>query len=68
MTGRRPGGLLAMGTPGTADRQGAEGVLDLCEPQAGPHELWVSARAATAAHVRANFPFSVPRWVPTGAF
>jgi len=26
----------------------------------------VSARAANAAHVRANFPFSVPRWTPTG--
>jgi len=28
--------------------------------------LWVSARATTAAHVRANLPFSVPRWAPTG--
>jgi len=27
---------------------------------------WVSARAATAAHVGANFPFSAPRWAPTG--
>jgi len=30
--------------------------------------LWMSARAATAAHVRENLPFSVPRWVPTGAW
>jgi len=29
---------------------------------------WVSARAATAAHVRANFNFSVSSWVPTGAW
>jgi len=26
---------------------------------------WVAARAATAANVRANFPFSTLRWVPT---
>jgi len=30
--------------------------------------LWVFARGATAAHVRANVPFSVPRWVPNGAW
>jgi len=28
--------------------------------------LWVSAMAATAAHVRANLPFRAPRWAPTG--
>jgi len=29
---------------------------------------WVYAKAATAAYLRANFPFSVPRWAPTGAW
>jgi len=29
---------------------------------------WVSSRAATAAHVRSNYPFSVPKWVPTGVW
>jgi len=27
---------------------------------------WVSAKTATAAHVQANFPFSVSRWAPVG--
>jgi len=29
---------------------------------------WMSARAATAAPVRAKFPFSAPRGAPTGAW
>jgi len=56
---------IGMVRSGRADRDGA----DFCGPQAGRTSawaLWVSARAATAAHLRANLPFRAPRWAPTG--
>jgi len=52
-----------------ADRQDAEGVLDLRRAHALPREgmgALVLSQTATAAHLRANLPFRVPRWVPTG--
>jgi len=42
--------------------------MDLCRPQdrMSAWALWVSAKTATAAHVRANLRERARTWAPTG--